>query len=490
MKAISVTLSVVVLASLALVSIPATRDEIHWRRASYEDATASYGCYIETWPGGRHTSEAMDKLESLHWNATAAANTVERYERYLQVHADGKHAAEAKDRIESLHWNATAVANTVERYERYVQLHADSKDAAEAKDRIESLHWNAAVASNTVESYEWYLELHADSKHAAEAKDGIEICSLKVALTENSSLRLRSFIKKCPNSNRINTALQRLISLDDRAWERCRQTNTIDSYMDYVSTYQDGRHEKHARIRMQLFQFNSSFGTSAPFAERQLPFTEEQIEEYLKRLYSETYSTVIAKPLEYYIIKQDTESGPAKKQVVIRPSSGQKACSLQIEADDFLITAVYLSNPTNISIMRPLFPNKWEPTFTHNGYYGPGLQIAFPSLQFETVLTRFSIVYDHIRSNSGVAHDIGATHYWVHECIIPDLLWGSNRDGSPYPHYGCKFVIDRQYGDMVFKVEGVKGIPCASIRTYEQALALKTYIKMLRASVPESNRLN
>ena len=101
-KAIGAAVGVVAVAALALVIIPSTRDEIHWRWVSHRDETASYGSYVKTWPVGRHAAEAKLQYGSLGWADARTANTVQGFERYIQLHADGKHVAEARNKVLAL----------------------------------------------------------------------------------------------------------------------------------------------------------------------------------------------------------------------------------------------------------------------------------------------------------------------------------------------------------------------------------------------------
>ena len=439
-KAIGVTISVVVVTTLALAILPTTRDEIHWRWESHKGQTASFESYVKSWPTGRHAAESKLRYDEHGWVDTQATNTVHGYEQYVQLHADGKHVLEAKE-------------------------------------SIESIHWRDATATNTVHGYEQYVQLHADGKHVLEAKESIEPLELKLALTENSPSLLRDFLNKYPDSNLVETALRKLNSLEDGAWKACIQSNTIDLYKNYASQYPDGRHVKDARAHIQIPEFNSAYGIS-------VKFTEEQMRTYIEMLNNEACSTVINKPLEYYEIEGDRDRGSGvtnKRKVVVEPSSDQKACSLQLEAGNLSITAIYISAPSGSSILRPLrplFPEKWKPTMAHTGSAGPGLEIElFPDqrISFKKFLDTFSIVYRDIFS----AETGSIVGY-----VIADLVSGSDQNPRPYPHVGHEFKIKDGY---LFKVDGVKGMPNSVIATYEQALALKTYLNMIKTVSSEKS---
>jgi len=170
-KTIVVALGVLVLVALALAIVPTTRDEVHWRWASYRNDTTSYESYVKAWPQGRHVAEARTRYDEYGWAGAEAAKTARGYERYLQLHGQGKHVAEAKDRLDSLHWQEAAAAKTVQGFARYLHLHREGKHVAEAKEKIDSLEWQEATAANTVEGFERYLErhgLHAEGRQVAE----------------------------------------------------------------------------------------------------------------------------------------------------------------------------------------------------------------------------------------------------------------------------------------------------------------------------------
>jgi len=216
-------------------------------------------------------------------------------------------------------------------------------------------------------------------------------------------------------------------------------------------------------LRISELNFNDAFGIITDI-------TDEQIKKFMKHIEQETYSTTIKEPIEYYIVEGNNCWGTqkmTKRKVVINPLPGQKACSLRLEAGNLSITAIYISSPT---INRPLFPNKRSPTMTHTGCAGPGLEINFSSRNtpFSKFLNTYSIFYREKDSPNG--------GFWGY--VIPDLVWGSHKDGGSYPHFGREFTIEHGNGVLIFKVDGVEGLPNTVINTYEQALTLKTYLSI------------
>jgi hypothetical protein len=78
-KRISVTIGILVVATLALAIIPATREEIHWQWASHEDETASYAAFAKAWPSGRHATEGHARYDEYGWSDARSGNTVEAF---------------------------------------------------------------------------------------------------------------------------------------------------------------------------------------------------------------------------------------------------------------------------------------------------------------------------------------------------------------------------------------------------------------------------
>jgi len=205
-------------AAIALVIVPATRDEFHWRWTSYKDVTAGYQSYVARWPAGRHAAEARARSDELGWAEARTANTVQGFERYVQLHAGGQHAGEARDTIEALHWQKARAANTVQGFERYVQLHADGKHAGEARANIEALHWQEATTANTIKAYRHYMRAHPEGLHFQEAE--MQSAALQtndapfvVAMMAGTEDSFRKFIEDFPGHQAQADARQAVIEI-------------------------------------------------------------------------------------------------------------------------------------------------------------------------------------------------------------------------------------------------------------------------------------
>ena len=277
----------------------------------------------------------------------------------------------------------------------------------------------------------------------------------------NKTKNYKSYAKSWPEGHHTATAVKKLELIEDNTWKAAIMNDTIDKYNNYLIEFPEGKHVKEAEARIQIIEFNSAF----KIAER---FTDEQVKTYMNKLENEFYSTVLDEPLVYYNIEGNCRDKITKRRLVVKPSPYQKVCSLELEAENFSITAVYISNS---SISRPLFPKKWDYTMSHNGRAGPGLEFKFFKREIKKLLDTYSIVYRPIH----YAYGNGDAGY-----VVPDLLWGSDWEGSrAYPHKGHEFKLKPESYMFVYKVDGVEGMPDKPITSYKEALVLKTYLKVL-----------
>lgn len=370
-------------------------------------------------------------------------------------------------------WDAAKSVDTIAAYELFLQKHPNAEQANDANAKLEALRFEHAKASDSIFAYESYLKHHPDGSGAMEVQIRLRELRYADVRQRKTVAAFESFFARYSEGEDVDTLRAELPAIQalEKAWKTARHGNTVVLYNYYLEVYPNGDHAKEARARIQISKFNLAFGISAEF-------TEEQVSTYMKRLENETYSTVIKKPLEYYEIEGNACRGSTmtKRKVVVKPSPNQKTCSLQLEAGNLSITAIYISKTSTSSINRALFLDKWSPTMTHTGCDGPGLEIELPSdrrKEFRKFLDTFSIFYRDLHSMS----------WSTKGYVIPDLVWGSAQDGSPYypyhPHRGRAFTIKHENRKIVFKIEGVEGMPVTKITTYKQALALKTYLKII-----------
>ena len=238
-KVIGVVIALLAAAALALLVIPTTRDEIHWQWASHKDKMAGYESYLQTWPAGRHTTEAKARYDEHAWAEAQAANTVQGFEQYVQLHESGRHLAEAEENIDTLHWQEALAADTVQGFERYVQLHESGRHLAEVEENIDTLDWKNVKYIDTLWAFEEYLRRHADGKYAAEAQ---EAAAWKRALAGNTIHAYEEYISVCPKGvhhKDAQTQIDALIAAYDAFMDEhlgVKLSPSVKIIMDYPAT--------------------------------------------------------------------------------------------------------------------------------------------------------------------------------------------------------------------------------------------------------------
>ncbi len=443
-----------------------------WKDANRLGTIESYEQFLQKHPNSEQADAARRLLPEMRvhrdWNQAEAINTIESYEQFLQKHPNSEKADAVRVFLPELRadrdWNMAKTFNTIRAYEKFLGMHPQSRYERQAKDAQEILRFKQAKESNSIVDYETYLKHHPDASHAKDAHRRLRTLRYADARQKKTVAAFESFLAQYSSGTDVNTIRSELPALKamEKAWKTARLNNTVNSYKGYLARYPKGCHTDEARARIQIHALNSGFGIAEDF-------TEEQIETYIQRIRNEHYSTIIQSPteIEYYKVTGPRHTVPKKEKAVASLPPSTRVCSLNLEAANLSVTALYVD--ANPPVDRALFQRKWEPTMVHTGFAGPGLEINLPfqrQKEFKRFLKTFSINYRVMYSTSG-----GILGY-----VIPDLVVGSDHDSSPYPHQGIIFSFEHNDRPIVFKVDGVEGMPMAAITTYRQALELKTFL--------------
>ena len=459
-----------------LENYPSTKDSrqarlklynLEFENAQKINSIEAYEQFLKKYPDGNHKQNARDACEKIEFENAQKINSIEAYEQFLKKYPDGNHKQNARDACEKIEFENAQKINSIEAYEQFLKKYPDGR---QAKKIVEMLHFEQAKASDSIFAYMSYLKNHPDGSGVKKIQGRLRELRYEDAIKRKTFAAFELFFSRYSEGNDVDKLKAEFTNIQalEKAWKTAKDDNTIDSYKNYMAVFPDGQYAKEAKARIQIYEFYSSFGIAEEFS-------EDQIWDYIESLENETYSTNLKDPIEYYIIRHnkfDYCSLPYKGKKVVRPSPGQKACSLQLEANNFSIEAFYITDPSISPITRSLFPNKWYHSFTHNGCAGPGLEIDIPPdrcKEFEKFLDIFSIFY----------HKRISTNRNLLGYVIPDLVYGSHEtDVSTYEHRGAKFDIKHNDRKIVFKVDGLAGMPIKPITSYRQALALKTFLKV------------
>ena len=430
-----------------------------WKDAIQKNEIPTYESYLKSYPQGKFLSAAKNSIETLVWKDAIQKNQITTYQVYLKSYPQGKYLSAAKNSIETLVWKDAIQKNEIPTYENYLKSYPQGKYFPSAKDSIETLVWKVSIQKNEISSYESYIGTYPQGKYLSAAKDSIETLVWKEAILKNEITLFYNYLDTYPNGQFKQKAKSYIAQFapDINEWESTKRNNKLSkSFLEnYLRKFPKGGYVEEAKCRLKIFGLNCAFGIIADISD----ITEDQVKTYIEDIENETYVTIIDSPVTYYRVSGTRcNETTVKTKKMIEPNEIGKACSLQLELGELSITAFYISNPT---IKHPLFVEKRNPTMTHNGCSGPGLEME-RTAKSESFLKTFSIEY-HLIASSDV------------NFVIPDLIWGADETAG----YGHNGEIFEKINDTI-KIEGLKcdiaKLP-KSIMNYKMALEIKTFIK-------------
>lgn len=153
-------LGVLTISTVLLACIPAVREELHWRCLG--NRVEDYACYLEFWPNGRYSSEALSRQDDRTWEQVTNASAPEVYESYLKTFRSGRHAEQAIQRLEQLHWQEAVSSKSAAAFDAYMRLHPRGARVEEAQTRSAALRTkHAKVAIDPIPRVKGQVELNS-----------------------------------------------------------------------------------------------------------------------------------------------------------------------------------------------------------------------------------------------------------------------------------------------------------------------------------------
>ena len=252
-KAIIIILGLIVLSAALIVAFPEVRDELHWRWASYKDHPTDYVEYLESWPDGRHPSEAKRLYDERSWGDAKAANRVQAFEKYLLDHPKGKYAQRAREKIEDFHWQEAKEKNTVMSYRRYIDAYPSGRFVTEAKSKYDERSWGDAKAANRVQAFEKYLLDHPKGKYVQQAREKIEDFHWQEAKEKNTVTSYQRYIDAYPTGRFVTEAKSKKEALlqDDTPYLAAQKQGSRQAYETFLSQFPGHKREADARVTLK-----------------------------------------------------------------------------------------------------------------------------------------------------------------------------------------------------------------------------------------------
>jgi hypothetical protein len=199
-------------------------DELYWAQAKQSNTKASYQEYLDrpTNVTKKHTAEAQQQIKELedqaNWDNACRTHSVKAYEKYIAT--GGKHTQEALSRIDDIYWKKTSSANLLESYQEYIdrQTNAPKTHIAEAQHRIEVINHQQELLSQA--------ERTKDPEQAYNLVNKARTAGRLSAIDRARALRLEEpYMYSSANSRKAS----------------------LDFQKKYVSTYRNVAPEKHLK---------------------------------------------------------------------------------------------------------------------------------------------------------------------------------------------------------------------------------------------------
>lgn len=111
------------------------------------------------------------------------------------------------------------------------------------QSNLDRAHWDAAVKENTIAGYLAYMEANPHGKHYTQAEQSMmklksdEMAAWENMKTSDNTAELRDYLSQHPNSP-YNAFIK--TRLDSLTWMGALNTNTAESYSDYMMLSQSG----------------------------------------------------------------------------------------------------------------------------------------------------------------------------------------------------------------------------------------------------------
>jgi len=171
------------------------------------------------------------------WVKALEKDTLEGYREYLEGFPEGKHADDAQAEIDAYDnkaWASAESRDTIAGYEDYLEAWPEGLHASKAKERI-------AEMKTAIEA----AQKDAAERAAAEARDW------QAAAQTNSINSYQDYLAKHPGGKNAPEAQKRIDRLqasaaDNAAWEAARTANTVNAYQQYLNSFPQGAYAAQA----------------------------------------------------------------------------------------------------------------------------------------------------------------------------------------------------------------------------------------------------
>ena len=182
------------------------------------------------------------------WIKALEKDTLAGYREYLEGFPNGKHADDAQAEIDAYDNRAWATAegrNTIAGYEDYIAAWPEGRHASKAQERIDEMKAAAEAARKDAAEREEAARREAAERARREARDW------QTAAQTNTVQSYQDYLTKHsagPNAPEARARIDRMqaSAAETAAWNAAQSANTASAYQAYLSSYPQGSYAAQA----------------------------------------------------------------------------------------------------------------------------------------------------------------------------------------------------------------------------------------------------
>jgi outer membrane protein assembly factor BamD (BamD/ComL family) len=238
-----------------------------YEAAKETNTISAYENYLQQYPNNKYTDDINIILQRLYeerdWNRTLRFNTIASYNEFILKYPASSNVTTAYQKINEINekrdWENAAILNSINAFENFIETYPKSKHIFEAKNKLitlkENFAWENAVRIGSVNSYKDFIDKFPYSSKVSNAIEKIKEIESILPLWNKAMLSkekddFKTLISQFPHNPYAKLAEFELKKIDDEAWKETTAINTIKSYQDYLSDFDDGKYVNEAKKRI------------------------------------------------------------------------------------------------------------------------------------------------------------------------------------------------------------------------------------------------
>lgn len=229
-----------ILISLILVfSFTSFSQKGKWKKAQKNNTIESYQVFVRDYPNSEFNIEAEQKLVELEYRKVERENTIDGYKYFLENYKQNKFTVEATNCLMIHEFEIARTDNTVDAYREFMKKYPKSETFYEsAKSRMNKIiysEFKTANIKNNIKDYEVFIKNYPESNYVAEARNSVSaIREFEKTREINTIEAYIEFILKFPNTISAKNAYTELTKLKRQKEVKVNKTTMDKSILAFT----------------------------------------------------------------------------------------------------------------------------------------------------------------------------------------------------------------------------------------------------------------